>query len=840
MSTVGSSSATYDGSGNPTGLTNGGAQNFDAAGELCWSASTAPTPTPADPDPRCSATAPSGSTTYAYDSMGDRTGTTTSSSSSSYLYNQTGELVDESPAGTSGYTTVTPTRVCDTRSGNPSGLSGTYNQCNNSTLGAGGTVAVQLSETGGPIPATGVSAIVANVTATNNSGSGSSYVTVYPTGTTAPATSNLNVSAGATVNNQVTVGVGTNGSGAPSITIYNYNDSVDVQVDVEGYYTTGSGGSGYVPVTPTRICDTRSGNPSGLSSPNNQCNGGSGNPGSPISAGGTLTVEAAGSLSSGYLQAIGATAVVADVTAISPSSSTYLTSYKQGASRPSTYSLNAPSGTTVDKEMTIALNTSNGEFVLYNSAGTVNVTVDVEGFFIGGSGNLYAPVSPSLRVCDTRTGNPSGLSSPYNQCNGDTIAAAGTLTVQVAGLAGVPSTAASIVVSITSLNETATGRLVAYQAGTSLPSVSTLNFTSGAKVNNEATVAVGTNGDIDIYNSAGTTDVLVDVLGYYGSNYTYNGDGLRMTKTINGTVSTFTYDTTQTNPLVLKDGANAYVYGPSGEPVEQVSTSGTPLYFVSDHLGSTRSLTNSSGTVVAQYAYGPLGNIATKTGSASTPIGFAGAYTDSETGFLYLLHRYYDPATGQFISVDPLVAQTEQPYIYAGDDPVNSVDPSGEDVPNLGFIQGAVFPVGFFYSHGVSMGEVPGCKPWSTCGQWSGPQSSGTIYNLVKSVIVKHFPSPWGRLAGDQLESVNSRMTTATYVVTNTFFWAEQFAYDLLLNFDLFFYTQTVEVYFGYQFNLNVLFTTTTTMLNLGGASFYGKGSFGTALLWTGEVVEVR
>lgn len=39
--------------------------------------------------------------------------------------------------------------------------------------------------------------------------------------------------------------------------------------------------------------------------------------------------------------------------------------------------------------------------------------------------------------------------------------------------------------------------------------------------------------------------------------------------------------------------------------------------------------------------------------------------------------RYYDPATGQFLSVDPLVDETGQPYAYTGDDPVNGVDPSG-------------------------------------------------------------------------------------------------------------------------------------------------------------------
>jgi hypothetical protein len=44
-----------------------------------------------------------------------------------------------------------------------------------------------------------------------------------------------------------------------------------------------------------------------------------------------------------------------------------------------------------------------------------------------------------------------------------------------------------------------------------------------------------------------------------------------------------------------------------------------------------------------------------------------------------LVGRYYDPATGQFLSVDPLVDETGQPYAYADDDPVNGVDPNGLD-----------------------------------------------------------------------------------------------------------------------------------------------------------------
>jgi uncharacterized protein RhaS with RHS repeats len=43
----------------------------------------------------------------------------------------------------------------------------------------------------------------------------------------------------------------------------------------------------------------------------------------------------------------------------------------------------------------------------------------------------------------------------------------------------------------------------------------------------------------------------------------------------------------------------------------------------------------------------------------------------------YSVDRYYDPSTGQFLSVDPMVATTGQAYAYTGDDPVNDSDPSG-------------------------------------------------------------------------------------------------------------------------------------------------------------------
>ncbi|MHB8262526.1 MAG: RHS repeat-associated core domain-containing protein, partial [Acidimicrobiales bacterium] len=70
------------------------------------------------------------------------------------------------------------------------------------------------------------------------------------------------------------------------------------------------------------------------------------------------------------------------------------------------------------------------------------------------------------------------------------------------------------------------------------------------------------------------------------------------------------------------------------------------------------------------------GNVIAGGLSNITPFGYAGGYTDP-TGLIYLINRYYDPSTGQFISVDPLVSLTGQPYQYVGGDPVNQVDPLG-------------------------------------------------------------------------------------------------------------------------------------------------------------------
>jgi RHS repeat-associated protein len=169
------------------------------------------------------------------------------------------------------------------------------------------------------------------------------------------------------------------------------------------------------------------------------------------------------------------------------------------------------------------------------------------------------------------------------------------------------------------------------------------------------------------------------------SSATYDGDGLRTsaTATPNGgseATQNFVWNNTTSVPELLVDSTNAYIYGPNGMPFEQINIStGTIRYLVSDALGSVRGVVSSGGSLTASTSYDAWGNPETAGGlTAYTPFGFAGGYTDP-TGLIYLVNRYYDPAAGQFLSVDPMVAETGQPYAYADDDPVNAIDPIGLD-----------------------------------------------------------------------------------------------------------------------------------------------------------------
>jgi RHS repeat-associated protein len=161
------------------------------------------------------------------------------------------------------------------------------------------------------------------------------------------------------------------------------------------------------------------------------------------------------------------------------------------------------------------------------------------------------------------------------------------------------------------------------------------------------------------------------------NTFKYDGTGLRTTETRNASTYPMVWDSTAEIPLLLRKGNDYFVYGPEGLPIERI-TSGSPAYHHHDQLGSTRLLTDSSGSVSGTYRYSTNGTVTKVTGTQTTQLGFAGQYRmHTENQLIYLRARTYDPVTAQFLSPDPLAAVSGETYAYAGANPVNAGDPLG-------------------------------------------------------------------------------------------------------------------------------------------------------------------
>ena len=142
--------------------------------------------------------------------------------------------------------------------------------------------------------------------------------------------------------------------------------------------------------------------------------------------------------------------------------------------------------------------------------------VDVSGYYsaAGGTGSQFSAEPAPVRICDTRAGNPSGLSGGANQCDNMTLTAAKTNTISVTGLAGVPSDAKAVVVNLTAVAPTQ-GSFLTVFPGPTKPLVSDLNPAAGDVKGNLTVATLSPSGTISIYNNTGSVNVVVDVLGWY-------------------------------------------------------------------------------------------------------------------------------------------------------------------------------------------------------------------------------------------------------------------------------------------------------------------------------------
>ncbi len=372
---------------------------------------------------------------------------------------------------------VSPTRILDSRPGG--GNIGGYT----TPWGQGVTRDVTVAGVGGVPPS--ADAVVLNVTVVG--ATSSSFLSVYPSGAAPPTVSDLNFSAGQTIANQVTVKVGASGK----VSVFNNGGHVDVIADVTGYYSSATG-DGFTSLAPARILDSRPGvgNTGGYTSP--------WGPGlsRDVVVGGRGGVPA------------NADAVVLNVTATDTSASSYLSVWPQGSSRPTVSSINWTPGETIPNAVTVKLNAANGEVSVYNLTGTADVIIDVAGYFLPGTGELFHPLTPA-RVLDSRPGaiNYGAYATPWGTD--------ATRTVTVAPLAGVLASADSVVANVTVTNATAGSFLSVWPLGTSRPLVSSLNWTAGETIPNAVTLKLGV-GQVNMYNLSGNVDVITDVAGWYG------------------------------------------------------------------------------------------------------------------------------------------------------------------------------------------------------------------------------------------------------------------------------------------------------------------------------------
>jgi|CXWL01.1.fsa_nt_gi uncharacterized protein (DUF1501 family) len=240
---------------------------------------------------------------------------------------------------------LTPSRLLDTRDGTGDFLG---------TLAGGQSLNLKVTGRGG-VP-TNAKAVALNVTVTEPSSG--SYLTVWPAGDTRPLASSVNMVRGQTVPNMVFARVGADGM----VSVYNNSGAAHVVVDVVGAFADNAPGR-FVALQPSRVLDTREGY---------------GAPQAPVGQD-PLLLRLMGT---GGVPGNGVSAVLLNVTAVTPTANTFITVYPAGGERPLASNLNATAGQIIPNMVLARLGT-NGSAALYNNEGTVDLVADVMGYFTG-------------------------------------------------------------------------------------------------------------------------------------------------------------------------------------------------------------------------------------------------------------------------------------------------------------------------------------------------------------------------------------------------------------------------------------------------------------------------
>ncbi|MEU9159216.1 PKD domain-containing protein [Streptomyces sp. NPDC048424] len=240
--------------------------------------------------------------------------------------------------------------------------------------------------------------------------------------------------------------------------------------------------SGYVAVDPFRALDTRTA-------------------GTPAQAGTATPVTLPiVYYSSGPSHTAGATAAVLNVTVTGATQDTHLNVWPSGQPRPATSNVNVRAGGTSSNTVTVPIG-ADGKVLTQLNSGQGHVVVDFVGYYQPNTGHKFAPITPT-RLADTRTA-------------GGALGGGQTRTVKVAGVWTIPPDATAVALNLTSTGATTDTHVIAYPDPKRRPATSNLNPEPGKDKSNQVIVPVGPDGTITLYNNAGSTDLVVDAVGYY-------------------------------------------------------------------------------------------------------------------------------------------------------------------------------------------------------------------------------------------------------------------------------------------------------------------------------------
>ncbi|MGA1346236.1 MAG: fibronectin type III domain-containing protein [Ilumatobacteraceae bacterium] len=315
------------------------------------------------------------------------------------------------------------------------------------------------------------------------------YTATVMSGTSAGAT----CTAGAAESTCTLTGVDTSGAytvGVKAVNRFGGSRATTAPVAAGAGSGAGAGGATFVPLTPARVLDTRSG-----------VGADAGRVGALDGSGTALTLQVTGR---GGVPTTGVAAVALNVTVVDGLANDfggYVTVYPCDVAKPDASNLNFVSGKTVPNSV-IAPVSADGTVCLY-VYGTAHLLVDVSGYFASG----FSPLTPA-RVVDTR---PGGVR--VGELDGSGVA----LEVQVTGAGGVPASGVSAVaLNVTVVDGLANdfgGYVTVYPCDVAKPDASNLNFVSGQTVPNSVIAPVSADGTVCLY-VYGTAHLLVDVSGH--------------------------------------------------------------------------------------------------------------------------------------------------------------------------------------------------------------------------------------------------------------------------------------------------------------------------------------